>query len=80
MHFCEVGEYAGACDMIFQVMLCCVLFSFKFQTCSLSVVACLFCTFLKDDLCWLNLVLNVHSVRPMYVSVLLLSIVVTVAW
>ena len=41
---------------------------FKFQTCSLSVVGVLLYSYLKDDLCKLNLVLNSFSISPIYVS------------
>ena len=56
-----------------------MLFSFKFQTCSLKVVALLFVGLLKLELWALNLVLNVFSVSPIYVSSVGLSLRVTVA-
>ena len=40
----------------------------NFQTCSPSVVKVLLCSYLKDDVCKLNLVLNSFSVSPIYVS------------
>ena len=45
----------------------------------LSVVEVLLCSNLKDDLCKLNLVLNLFSVSPMYVSWLFEVVSVTVA-
>ena len=52
---------------------------FNFQTCSLSVVEVLLCSNLKDDLCKLNLVLNLFSVSSIYVSWLFEAVSVTVA-
>ena len=48
---------------ISNLMLKSVFFSSSFQTWSLSVVAILLCSSLKDDLCRLNLVLNSFSVN-----------------
>ena len=57
-----------------------MLFSLRVQICLLSLVGfpCFVC---RNDAVWfLNLVLKSFSVRPMYVSVVLLSLHVTVAW
>ena len=57
-----------------------MLFSLRVQICFLSLVGfpCFVC---RNDAVWfLNLVLKSFSVRPMYVSVVLLSLHVTVAW
>ena len=57
-----------------------MLFSLRVQICLLSSVEfpCFVC---RNDVVWfLYLVLKSFSVRPMYVSVVLLSLHVTVAW
>ena len=48
--------------------------------CSLRAVSLLLCLFLNDDWWRLYLVLNLHSVSPVYVSFVFVSLLVTVAW
>ena len=51
-----------------HLMLKLMFFFLKFKTCSLSFVEVLLCSYLKDDLYKLNLVLNSFSVCAIYVS------------
>ena len=71
----------GECDeRMRQEIKCSMLLSLKVQICLLSSVEFL-CFACRNDAVWfLYLVLNSFSVSPMYVSVVLLSLRVTVAW
>ena len=63
-----------------QEMKCSMLLSLRVQICLLSSVEFL-CSAWRNDAVWfLYLVLKLFSVSPMYVSVVLLSLRVTVAW
>ena len=62
-----------------HLMLKLMFLLFNFQTCSLSVVEVLLCSNLKDDLCKLNLILNLFSFSPIYVSWVFEVVAVTVA-
>ena len=61
-------------------MVCVLLLSFMFHMCSLSLVLDLLFWCLNECMCCVYLCLNVPSVSPIYVSCLLLSVCVTVAW
>ena len=54
--------------------------SLKFQMCLLSSVEFLECACRNDDVWFLYLILKLLSVSPTYMSELLLSVPVTVAW
>lgn len=54
-----------ACASIDHLILNGLPFSLRFQMCLDSSVLVLYFSLLKVDLCWLNLFLNVPSVRPM---------------
>ena len=71
----------GECDArMRQEIKCSMLLSLRVQICLLSSVEFL-CLAWKNDAVWfLYLVLKSFSVSPMYVSVVLLSLRVTVAW
>ena len=71
----------GECDeRMPQEMKCSMLLSLRVQICLLSSVEFL-CLAWRNDAVWLRyLVLKSFSVSPMYVSVVLLSLRVTVAW
>ena len=71
----------GECDeRIRQEIKCWMLLSLRVQMCLLSSVEFL-CLVWRNDAVWfLYLVLKSFSVSPMYVSVVLLSLHVTVAW
>ena len=71
----------GECDeRMRQEIKCSMLLSLRFQICLLSSLEFL-CLVWRNDAVWfLYLVLKLFSVSPMYVSVVLLSLRVTVAW
>ena len=72
----------GECDeRMPQEIKCSMLLSLRVQICLLSSVEFL-CLAWRNDAVWFNLylVLKLFSVGPMYVSVVLLSLRVTVAW
>ena len=71
----------GECDeRMRQEIKCSMLLSLRVQICLLSSVEFL-CLGWRNDAVWfLYLVLKSFSVSPMYVSVVLLSLRVTVAW
>lgn len=71
----------GECDeKMRQAIECSMLLSLRSQMCLLSSVEFL-CLVWRNDAVWfLYLVLKLFSVSPMYVSVLLLSLRVVVAW
>ena len=71
----------GECDeRMRQEIKCSMLLSLRIQICLLSSVEFL-CLAWRNDVVWfLFLVLKSFSVSPMYVSVVLLSLRVTVAW
>ena len=71
----------GECDeRMRQEIKCSMLLSLRVQICLLSSVEFL-CLAWRNDAVWLlYLVLKSFSVSPMYVSVVLLSLRVTVAW
>ena len=72
----------GECDArMRQEIKCSMLLSLRVQICLLSSVEFLMCLAWRNDAVWfLYLVLKSFSVSPMYVSVVLLSLRVTVAW
>ena len=71
----------GECDArMRQEIKCSMLLSLKVQICLLSSVEFLCLAWRNDAVLFLYLVLNSFSVSPMYVSVVLLSLRVTVAW
>ena len=78
LHFLVFLEYGVALASIFHEMVYSWLLSFKAQRCLLSSVVFFNLAFLKEALWLLYLVLKVFSVRPTYVSLLLL--LTTVAW
>ena len=80
LHFFEFVEYGLHCDMIFQLIVCGTLLSFRVQMYWLSLVELLLFLLLNDALCCVYLVLKVFSDRPMYVSSLPVLLFVTVAW
>ena len=71
----------GECDERMPLEIkCSILLSLRVQICLLSSVEFL-CLAWRNDAVWLlYLVLKSFSVSPMYVSVVLLSLRVTVAW
>ena len=73
----------GECDArMCQEIKCSMLLSLRVQICLLSSVEFL-CLAWRNDahaVWFLNLVLKSFSMSPMYVSVVLLSLRVTVAW
>ena len=71
----------GECDeRMRQEIKCSMLLSLRVQMCFLSSVEFL-CLARQNDVVWfLYLILKSFSVSPMYVSVVLLSLRVTVAW
>ena len=72
----------GECDeRMPQEIKCSMMLSLRVQICLLSSVEFL-CLAWRNDAAWFNLylVLKLFSVSPMYVSVVLLSLRVTVAW
>ena len=71
----------GECDeRMRQEIKCSMLLSLRVQMCLLSSVEFL-CLAWRNDAVWFRyLVLKSFSVSPMYVSVVLLSLRVTVAW
>ena len=68
LHLFVIFEYGLARAFIFQVTAKSVLVSFRDQMCLLNSVAFLLLSFLNEDVCFRNLVLNWFAVRPMYVS------------
>ena len=71
----------GDCDeRMRQEIKCSMLLSLRVQICLLSSVEFLCLKWWNDAVWFLYLVLKIFSVSPMYVSVLLLSLRVTVAW
>ena len=71
----------GECDKrMRQEIKCSMLLSLRFQMCLLSSVEFLCLAWRNDAVWFLYLVLKSFSVSPMYVSVVLLSLRVTVAW
>ena len=63
-----------------QEIKCSMLLSLRVQICLLSSVEFLCLAWRNDAVRFLYLVLKSFSVSPMYVSVVLLSLRVTVAW
>ena len=63
-----------------QEIKCSMLLSLRVQICLLSSVEFLCLAWRNDAVWFLYLVLKSFSVSPMYVSVVLLSLRVTVAW
>ena len=80
LHVLFEDVYAFALAIIFHVKLYSMLLSFSDHIYWLRAVALRLLLFLKLHVCPLYLVLKVLSVNPMYVSFLLLSCLVTVAW
>ena len=71
----------GECDeRMRQEIKCSMLLSLRVQMCLLSLVEFLCLAWRNDPVWFLYLVLKSFSVSPMYVSVVLLSLRVTVAW
>ena len=71
----------GECDeRMRQEIKCSMLLSLRVQLCLLSSVEFLCLAWRNDAMWFLYLVLKSFSVSPMYVSVLLFSLRVTVAW
>ena len=71
----------GECDeRMRQEIKCSMLLSLRVQICLLSSVEFLCLAWRNDAVWFLYLVLKLFSVSPMYVSVVLLSLRVTVAW
>ena len=71
----------GECDeRMRQEIKCSMLLSLRVQMCLLSSVELLGLAWRNDGVWFLYLVLKSFSVSPMYVSVVLLSLRVTVAW
>ena len=71
----------GECDeRMRQEINCAMLLSLRVQMCSLSSIEFLCLPWRNDALWFLCLVLKSFPVSPMYVSVVLLSLRVTVAW
>ena len=71
----------GECDArMRQEIKCSMLLSLRVQICLLSSVEFLCLAWRNDTVWFLYLVLKSFSVSPMYVSVVLLSLHVTVAW
>ena len=71
----------GECDeRMRQEIKCSILLSFRVQICLLSSVEFLCLAWQNDVVSFLYFVLKSFSVSPMYVSVVLLSLRVTVAW
>ena len=71
----------GECDeRMRQEIKCSMLLSLRVQICLLSSVEFLCLSWRNDAVWFLYLVLKSFSVSPMYVSVVLLSLRVTVAW
>ena len=69
------------CDeRMHQEIKCSMLLSLRVQICLLSSVEFLCLAWRNDAVWFLYLVLKLFSVSPMYVSVVLLSLRVTVAW
>lgn len=80
LHFLELGEYGVHWDSIFHFSVYVLLLSFRFQMCWLSLVEFLLLLLLNEALCWVNLVLNVFSDSPTYVSSFPVLVLVTIAW
>ena len=71
----------GECDeRMRQEIKCSMLLSLRVQICLLSSVEFLSLSWRNDAVWFLYLVLKSFSVSPLYVSVVLLSLRVTVAW
>ena len=71
----------GECDeRMRQEIKCSMFLSLRVQICLLSSVEFLCLAWQNDAVWFLYLVLKSFSVSPMYVSVVLLSLRVTVAW
>ena len=71
----------GECDArMRQEIKCSMLLSLRVQICLLSSVEFLCLAWRNDAVWFLYLVLKSFSVSPMYVSVVLLSLRVTMAW
>ena len=71
----------GECDeRMRQEIKCSMLLSLRIQMCLLSSVEFLCLAWRNDGVWFLHLLLKSFSVSPMYVSVVLLSLRVTVAW
>ena len=71
----------GECDeRMRQKIKCSMLLSLRVQICLLSSVEFLCLAWRNAEVWFLYLVLKSFSVSPMYVSVVLLSLRVTVAW
>ena len=71
----------GECDeRMRQEIKCSMLLSLRVQMCLLSSVEFLCLAWRNDAVWFLHLLLKSFSVSPMYVSVVLLSLRVTVAW
>jgi len=72
----------GECDeRMLQEMKCSMLLSLRVQMSLLQSSVEFLCLVWRNDVVWFRyLVLKSFSVSPMYVSVVLLSLCVTVAW
>ena len=71
----------GECDeRMRQEIKCSMLLSLRVQICLLSSVEFLCLVWRNDAVCFPYLALKSFCVSPMYVSVVLLSLRVTVAW
>ena len=72
--------YGECVERMHQEIKCSMLLSLRVQICLLSSVEFLCLAWRNDAVWFLYLVLKSFSVSPMYVSVVLLSLRVTVAW
>ena len=80
LHFLVDLEYGLALANIFHFMSYCFSLSLSDHIYWLRVVEFLLVEYLKLFIWFVYLILNVFSVRPMYVSSLLVSSLLTVAW
>ena len=76
---CYWGKGLCSCNQ-FHCMLNSIPFSFMVQIYWLSFVAFFRFMFLKLEMCAVNLDLKVLLVKPVYISCLSLSLLVTIAW
>ena len=73
-------SYAECDETMRQEIKCSMLLSLRVQVCLLRSVEFVCLTWRNDAVWFLYLVLKSFSVSPMFVSVVLLSLRVTVAW
>ena len=78
LHTLSFGANGCTFLIISHLILKLTFLFFNFQTYLLSVVEVLLYSILKDDICKLNLVLNLFSLSPIYVSWLFKVVSVTV--